>query len=801
VVAVAAIGFFNISGNGDMINLYDRVKQVTSTSGTGTITLSSSIPSFEIFSSVLSDGQKTYYAIQNGIQWEVGIGTYSGNTLARQPIDSNSGTSTLIDIYQTSNVFITYPASKSVIVDDNSIVSGSYTGILLPDGNVQTIAFTGQLQETVSNASGLTSAVTIELSNQVTGSATFTNAGDTASINTFLTAASISGQTAASSIAASDNFILERGAAIRKVRRDILVTGLSTQAEVSLVSGYLQGQITTNVNEILNNDSNISDLQTATGLLDTDVQELQTATGLLDARVTTNTNNITLNDSDISELQTATGLLDTDVQELQTATGLLDADVQELQTATGLLNTSVAANTAAILTNDSKIFDLETATGLLDADVQTLSGLVYEPWILNVSGSNDAITSSQTVTFTGIGTSFVSYNEITNTVTISGSPHDGSGGGGGGGGYDWNVSVTGASETIASGDTVAFTGLGNNSVFYDFSTNTVSISGDITTVSGYLQGQITTNQNEILNNDSNISDLQTATGLLDTDVQALQTATGLLDSDVQALQTATGLLDSDVQALQTATGLLDADVQALQTATGLLDADVQELQTATGLLNADVAANTAAILTNDSKIFDLETATGLLDADVQTLSGLVYEPWSINVTGNIDAIASSETVLFTGTIENTILYSSASNTVRVDATSNLRTINFSVDGGGSVISTGVKRYSCRSPYAGNITGWEIAGGETGIVTFDIWKTDYSTVPQVGNSIVGSDYPKSTGLQFTSSTDTSLSGWDRAFNSGDIFAIVINNDLENFTQIDFCIKYKEVSPGATGWLPV
>ncbi len=686
-----------------MINLYDRVKQVTSTSGTGTISLSSSVPSFETFTGTLSNGQKTYYAIQNSAQWEVGIGTYSGNTLARQPLDSSSGTSTLIDIYQTSNVFITYPASKSVIVDDNSIVSGSYTGILLPDGNVQTIAFTGQLQETVSNASGLTSAVTIELSNQVTGSATFINAGDTASINTFLTAASISGQTATSSIAAADNFILERGAAIRKVRRDILVTGLSTQAEVSSVSGYLQGQITTNANEILNNDSNISDLQTATGLLDTDVQELQTATGLLDARVTTNTNNITLNDSDISGLQTATGLLDTDVQELQTATGLLDADVQELQTATGLLNASVAANTAAILTNDSKIFDLETATGLLDADVQTLSGLVYEPWILNVSGSNDAITSSQTVTFTGIGTSFVSYNEITNTVTISGSPHDGSGGGGGGGGYDWNVSVTGASETIASGDTVAFTGLGNNSVFYDFSTNTVSISGDITTASGYLQGQITTNQNAILDNDNNISDLQ--------------------------------------------------------------------------------------------------TATGLLDADVQTLSGLVYEPWSINVTGNIDAIASSETVLFTGTVENTILYSSASNTVRVDATSNLRTINFSVDGGGSVISTGVKRYSCRSPYAGNITGWEIAGGETGIVTFDIWKTDYSTVPQVGNSIVGSDYPKSTGLQFTSSTDTSLSGWDRAFNSGDIFAIVINNDLENFTQIDFCIKYKEVSPGATGWLPV
>lgn len=669
-----------------MINLYDRVKQVTSTSGTGTISLSSSVPSFETFTGTLSNGQKTYYAIQNSAQWEVGIGTYSGNTLARQPLDSSSGTSTLIDIYQTSNVFITYPASKSVIVDDNSIVSGSYTGILLPDGNVQTIAFTGQIQETVSSASGLTSAVTIELSNQVTGSATFINAGDTASINTFLTAASISGQTATSSIAAADNFILERGAAIRKVRRDILVTGLSTQAEVSSVSGYLQGQITTNANEILNNDSNISDLQTATGLLDTDVQALQTATGLL------------------------------------------DTDVQELQTATGLLNASVAANTAAILTNDNEIFDLQTATGLLDADVQTLSGLVYEPWSINVTGNIDPITSAATVLFTGVGTTSVQYDSASNILTISGSPHDGSGVGGG---YDWNVSVTGASETIASGDTVTFTGLGNNSVFYDFSTNTIRVSGDVTTVSGYLQGQITTNQNEILNNDTNISDLQTATGLLDTDVQALQTATGLLDSDVQALQTATGLLDSDVQALQTATGLLDADVQ--------------ELQTATGLLNADVAANTAAILTNDNEIFDLQTATGLLDTDVQELQ------------------------IATGLLA-----------------SDLRTINFSVDGGGAVISSGVKKYSCRSPYSGTITGWEIAGDQTGIVGFDIWKS--TTLPEVSDSIVASDYPESTGVQFTSST--TLNGWTRSFSIGDIFAIVINTGIQNFTQLDFCIKYKE-----------
>ena len=72
----------------------DRVKVTSTTTGTGTFTLGSASTGFQDFS-VIGDGNKTYYAITDGTDWEVGIGTYtsSGTTLSRDTIleSSNSG--------------------------------------------------------------------------------------------------------------------------------------------------------------------------------------------------------------------------------------------------------------------------------------------------------------------------------------------------------------------------------------------------------------------------------------------------------------------------------------------------------------------------------------------------------------------------------------------------------------------------------------------------------------------------------------------------------------------------------------
>ena len=65
----------------------DRVKETTTTAGTGTITLAGAASGFQSFS-VIGNGNTTYYAIVGGTQWEVGIGTYtaSGTTLSRDTV-------------------------------------------------------------------------------------------------------------------------------------------------------------------------------------------------------------------------------------------------------------------------------------------------------------------------------------------------------------------------------------------------------------------------------------------------------------------------------------------------------------------------------------------------------------------------------------------------------------------------------------------------------------------------------------------------------------------------------------------
>ena len=63
----------------------DRVRETTSSAGTGTITLTGAFSGFQPFS-VIGNGNTTYYAIIDATNsaWEVGIGTYttSGNTLS-----------------------------------------------------------------------------------------------------------------------------------------------------------------------------------------------------------------------------------------------------------------------------------------------------------------------------------------------------------------------------------------------------------------------------------------------------------------------------------------------------------------------------------------------------------------------------------------------------------------------------------------------------------------------------------------------------------------------------------------------
>lgn len=94
----------------------DRVKETTATTGTGTLTLAGAADGFQAFS-VIGDGNTTYYAITDGTDWEVGIGTYtlSGTTLSRDTILESSNSGSAVNWGAgNKDVFVTYPAEKSV---------------------------------------------------------------------------------------------------------------------------------------------------------------------------------------------------------------------------------------------------------------------------------------------------------------------------------------------------------------------------------------------------------------------------------------------------------------------------------------------------------------------------------------------------------------------------------------------------------------------------------------------------------------------------------------------------------------
>lgn len=121
----------------------DRVKELTTTTGTGTLTLSSAPSGYRRFNSVLSDGDTTYYTIESGTQWEVGVGTYTANTLARTTVLASSNSGSRIDITAArSFVFITYPADKALYKDGSNRAVIGAAGLIFSDNTVQTTAAT-----------------------------------------------------------------------------------------------------------------------------------------------------------------------------------------------------------------------------------------------------------------------------------------------------------------------------------------------------------------------------------------------------------------------------------------------------------------------------------------------------------------------------------------------------------------------------------------------------------------------------------------------------------------------------------
>ena len=100
----------------------DRVKESSTTTGTGAIALGGAVSGFETFAAGIGNSNTTYYAIFNTgtTEWEVGLGTLDGtsaNLTRTTPISSSNSDAAVSFTSGTKDVFCTMPASKTVYLD------------------------------------------------------------------------------------------------------------------------------------------------------------------------------------------------------------------------------------------------------------------------------------------------------------------------------------------------------------------------------------------------------------------------------------------------------------------------------------------------------------------------------------------------------------------------------------------------------------------------------------------------------------------------------------------------------------
>jgi len=132
------------------LEIHDRVKETTTTTGTGTYTLAGAVSGFETFTANLDNSDTTYYVCTDNTDFEVGLGTFtsSGTTLSRDTILASSNSNNEVNWSSgTRSIFMTYPAAKAVFKDASNNINGTFVGNIT--GNV-----TGNTSGTAATVTG-----------------------------------------------------------------------------------------------------------------------------------------------------------------------------------------------------------------------------------------------------------------------------------------------------------------------------------------------------------------------------------------------------------------------------------------------------------------------------------------------------------------------------------------------------------------------------------------------------------------------------------------------------------------------
>jgi hypothetical protein len=186
--------------------LADRVRETTTTTGTGTISLGGPVSGFQGFSAAIGNANTTYYTIADAATgaWEVGLGTYtsSGSTLARTTILSSSNAGAAVNFAAgTKDVFVTQPAERALYL------VGAGTGI-----NAGAAAFTANGVVYASSTSALATGSALTFDGTTLTAATQMAAGTTGTAGKYLLNRASDGAAAVSLGLSANDFLANNGA-------------------------------------------------------------------------------------------------------------------------------------------------------------------------------------------------------------------------------------------------------------------------------------------------------------------------------------------------------------------------------------------------------------------------------------------------------------------------------------------------------------------------------------------------------------------------------------------------------------
>ena len=197
----------------------DRVRENSTTTGTGTFTLSGAVTGFQTFSTAIGNTNTTYYCIVNQGEWEVGLGTVGAGTLSRDTVLSSSNAGSLVTFTSgTKDVFCTYPSVKSVYRNASDVAVLTSTDVTTGLGYTP-LNPANNLSDVSSNTTARTNLGLGSIATQASSSVSVTGGAIDGTTVGSTTPASVSGT-------------------VLRATNGIVVNNMSIGASYSIPSGY-----------------------------------------------------------------------------------------------------------------------------------------------------------------------------------------------------------------------------------------------------------------------------------------------------------------------------------------------------------------------------------------------------------------------------------------------------------------------------------------------------------------------------------------------------------------------------------